>query len=127
MKPAPIPPTIAEVINDTAAFYIEDPSRRALNQHGKCVYRTEDARRRCAVGRYMTDEQVVRAQEVERSNGYSTSVYDLPGSCLPAVPIRLLADLQEWHDMPSNWLPDNGGPSPDGYRELAKIRNAYLS
>lgn len=58
--------TKKEIIDETVAFYEEDPTRRALDNHGlKCQYITADGRN-CAVGRCLTDEVL---EEIENSCG----------------------------------------------------------
>jgi len=48
--------TKEEIINDTIAYYNEDPSRRAtLGNSTNCVYRTKEGKN-CAFGRYMKDK-----------------------------------------------------------------------
>ncbi len=46
--------TKIEIIEETVAFYTEDPSRIAL-ENRRCKYLTSDGRK-CAFGRCMTDE-----------------------------------------------------------------------
>ena len=47
--------TKIEIINETVAFYSEDPKRRSVNQYGACVYNGENDTH-CAVGRCFLTE-----------------------------------------------------------------------
>ena len=54
--------TIKEIVEETLAFYEEDPSRRAVAESGMCVYEADNGNR-CAVGRCLLPE--VDAKDLE--------------------------------------------------------------
>ena len=104
--------TKKEIILETAAFYGEDPSRRAVvKQYGraKCRYLTEDGRK-CAVGKCLIEGKkmlyvgVVDAQEAMSAELVDGQVHDIANLEDVLMPeyrghdICFWERLQEFHD-----------------------------
>lgn len=97
--------TPLEFIIETRDFYSADPSRRAIHE-GCCFYFDPRTSNRCAVGRCMFPES--------RWNAYVGSLRKLLMHAPFAeviqpeyqqIPLKLLEDLQNWHDSSFNFTP----------------------
>lgn len=98
------------VLDDTVAFYEEDPSRRSVMEKGsgfasKCVYIAPNGNR-CALGRYIEDEHIDKVSEFERQKSYMCGaglLFDfftdeILRPEVRSLPTRFWADLQTYHD-----------------------------
>lgn len=63
--------TKEEILDETIAFYSEDPKRRAMIPVGRCAYNTEDGRH-CAVGRCLKPSLLEQGTKLD---GNHDSVY----------------------------------------------------
>lgn len=92
-----------EIINEVVAHFSEDPSRRATNCSGDCVYRTEDGRA-CAVGMFIQDScyvpsyEGISADALLHAGNDEMLLEDYRGHG-----ITFWLDLQLLHDCPDYW------------------------
>lgn len=107
--------TRSEIIEETIAYYGEDPTRRSIRPDGKCAYYYEGCK--CAVGRCMIDPTTVP--------NYSTFVLSHmfePKKGLDHLlnpeyrghSTEFWSDLQSLHDTHCNW--DQSGLTEMGYK-----------
>lgn len=111
--------TKAEIINETAAYYHENP--RAKSPSGKCMYLTEDGRM-CAVGRCMTPEAVAAVRDICEDAAAIDEEYGLERLLKEEYRHHSLyfwSDLQSFHDRNDNWGGD--GITLDGQRHVAQL------
>lgn len=124
--------TKKEIILETAAFYGEDPSRRAVVQEdgrAKCRYFTQDGRK-CAVGRCMIEGKKIAyarmefpADKVDASVG---DLEDLENQLLPEYrghDVYFWNELQEFHD--TDWHFVDTGLSLVGQQALTYLLETY--
>lgn len=125
--------TALEIVNETIAFYTEDPTRRAVAGN-KCVYLTEDGKS-CAVGRCFLPDTVFIGPILDTPKDKVNSVlgsvnvlacHSTRGAVFsPEVDayfqpqyrnqlFDLWLDLQSWHDGFKYWKPDGTGLTPLG-------------
>lgn len=92
--------TTAEILEETIAYYVTDPQRRAAGRGG-CDYVKSDGRR-CAVGRCMRPEARNRAmlegigdvQDLDEEVGLARALWPR----YQGAPLEFWKNLQEWHD-----------------------------
>lgn len=117
--------TKLQIINETAAFYGADPSRRGLDDDGGCVYKAtvKGVVKHCAVGRCLLKPSA-------RSNGPVLLVFDgragLDENLKPEYqghPLSFWADLQNWHDNERNFT--KTGLSDRGKKILRELKETY--
>ena len=128
--------TKKEIILETAAFYGEDPSRRAVvNQDGraKCRYLTEDGRK-CAVGRClieggkMLSVGIVGAISAELVDMAVSEIYNLEDVLMPEYrghDTDFWVRLQEFHDCDVHFT--DTGLSELGERKLEFLLEQYAN
>jgi hypothetical protein len=117
--------TKLQIIEETAAFYMEDPSRRAYNAiTDMCEYQTTDGRN-CAVGRYFIDPQNIR--------NYGVKELALRGEFLQENLIEEVRghdwvfweSLQRFHDRFFYW--DTDGITESGRTYLQELKQKYAN
>lgn len=141
-----------DLLRDTISFYSVDPvGRRAAEQGSSfsgpiCFYITEDGRR-CAIGRYMTDEGINDFGDSKKGlyqliplvlekNNMDSDNFDVIGNNMPKVPefsekvhdipIGFLARIQDLHDGVSCWnLNIDGGLSEFGKSRVKIIIDTF--
>lgn len=116
-------------LKDTVDFYSADPEgRRSMDKEGEtCRYRSnlkKDAPRRCAIGRWIPDENYVRTMDSGDDTSFPDVVEQFP-NMLPEN-IRALGDdflwnVQRLHDEPFNW--DEDGLTKCGLEEVIYIKD----
>ena len=114
--------TKAQIIDESDAFYSEDPQgRRAVSDNGRCYYLMPNGCQ-CVVGRCMTPKGVRRAA-IDAGTVYgledSFGLDSLLLARYKGHDVAFWAQLQHWHDQRTNW---NGELSDAGQRALASIR-----
>jgi hypothetical protein len=117
--------TKTEIINETAAYYSEDTSRRALTFNSSgivtgCSYLTND-NKMCAVGRCFTKEGL---EEFGSHAGY----FNMPMISLFKEDYQIednffWSDLQRLHDNSHNWNKD--GLTEQGKEFVQYLLNVY--
>jgi len=114
--------TKEEILDETVAFYSEDPKRRALKEDGKCAYSTPDGRH-CAVGRCLKPSLLKQGTEllgngdgvyrlVQKQNNIPigelvTGIDNLLDDRYHGHSIAFWGDLQNIHDYKYYWC-DSG-------------------
>lgn len=136
--------TKTEILEETAAFYGEDVTRRAVRKPGaantSCVYKTDDDRR-CAFSRCCTEEGVELLHEICNSgmgiNGAISSLYkhrlilrsdDADALLKPQYQGHTLEfwnDVQDLHDVNNDW--DCNGITPRGQDKLNSLLSKWGS
>lgn len=111
-----------EIINETVAFYTEDPDRRAVDDGGTCTYFDDNTGKMCAVGRCLVDAEEVAdnwgdAEDLLEGYGsYNTSGQSMFKPEYQGLPLKFWRDLQRWHDDDDVWSDAEGSPpSVPGY------------
>lgn len=113
--------TIAEIVNETLAYYEEDPGRRATNSTGDCMY-IDCTGRMCAVGRCMLPEVLPRLEgavlgafELHNRLGFDgaldendecTSIDEVLKPEYRGHPAAFWDSLQSLHDQTRFWIGD---------------------
>jgi len=116
------------ILDETVAFYGEDPSRRATSEKDstRCVYHTDDGRM-CAVGRLLTPEehQFIDERGINSDCGASSLCNNF-GEFFPSLehPRIFYVDLQSLHDFPEHW--EVKGLSEDGQSLYKEIKSRIL-
>jgi hypothetical protein len=113
--------TKTEIINETAAYYSEDTSRRALsiNKDGSiagCKYLTDDGRM-CAVGRCFTENGLEKFGN--HGGYYNMNMLPLFKEDYQIYDDYFWSDLQRLHDNAYNW-------NKEGLTEVGKEFVQYL-
>jgi len=111
-----------EIIDETAEFYMEDVSRRAMNSTGGCNYVTQDGRC-CAVGRCMLDPP---KPDSDAAKKYASDFDDLDSLLKPEYrghSIQFWGQLQDWHDSSAYW--NDEGLIKAGQRALEELRELW--
>jgi hypothetical protein len=128
--------TKKEIILETAAFYGEDPSRRAvITQDGraKCRYLTEDGRK-CAVGKCLIEGEkilsvgIVGAISAELVDIAVSEIENLEDVLMPEYrghDTYFWSGLQEFHD--SDFHFTDTGLSEHGQRYLNLLLEQYAN
>ena len=120
--------TKIEIINETLAFYSEDPSRRAVTSTA-CHYYHKTANgieKKCSVGRCMTDQSILE-DGLERGPIYELvnqrNVDDILKPEYQGHPVDFWSDLQRFHDNDGYWTKD--GISKDGVIACQNLLETY--
>jgi hypothetical protein len=122
--------TKKEIIDETAHYYTEDVSRRAIEPgYGggdKCKYLTSNGKM-CAVGRCMVDPSEKMTGTADRYrreefSGWSTVEDDLRDE-YKGHPIEFWSDLQTLHDRGAYWGPH--GLYIAGIKYVAKLHDTW--
>lgn len=110
-----------KILEETAVFYREDVSRRAVINY-QCEYYTPDGKK-CAVGKLLTNKVAKKMPP-----GRITYLIDdgdvdniLPKSVRSLTP-TFLGHLQEFHDRPEYW--DKNGWTKAGMAHYDKMKKA---
>lgn len=116
--------TKLEIINETAAYYSEDPSRRAIS-NGNCVYFDPDTGNMCAVGRCLN-----KPSDFKNNKGRSCSLINSEGYGIFKEDYKIMDSifwhsLQNFHDSKRNW--DEKGLTPFGKQHLEFLRHTYAN
>jgi hypothetical protein len=108
-----------ELLEDTAKFYSEDTSRRALNEHGDCCYLTKDGKK-CAIGRHILEGEYNERYE-DNSADYviSHGEFMFP-DWICQLNFLFLNRLQKFHDECCNW--EENGLTSRGKNILDSLR-----
>jgi len=99
-----------KALDDTIAHFNEN--NRSENEQGSCLYCGPNGLR-CAVARLVTDEMLDKL--LENTTPYSYEEFDKDA--------EFLEDLQDLHDVPSNW--DADGLTRWGKERAEIIRDKY--
>jgi len=120
--------TPLELINETAKYYSEDPSRRGITIGGHCKYRTAKGQM-CAIGRLLTEEGLEVAINCGENINNLLVYRKITGEAFKNKykgffnKIILLKSLQEFHDYSLNW--DVNGLSENGKIALESLQEKY--
>ena len=116
-----------DIIDETVAFYSEDPSRRAVDEEeNACYYQAQDGRR-CAFGRLMKEEYfkddalngTTISHLVNSTNGVRTHNDLLPDK-YKGFSLAFWRELQMLHDSALYW--DEDGLTKEGKRKVSSMR-----
>ena len=117
--------TAIELIDETAAYYSQDTSRRAVDGDGFCMYKTKG--KMCAVGRCILKKQNTRLAGGVNNicrNGNKINLNNILKVKYKGLPQKLWVDLQNFHDVCSYWddkgLTEKGQERVDGLKEQWK-------
>lgn len=114
--------TKLEIINETAAYYSKDTSRRAFSSNDSCQYLTIDGRM-CAVGRCFTSKGLKTYGDIMGS--YDCDMHKLMRVEYSHIDDECFwIDLQNFHDGHSYWN-KRKGLTVSGKRCLAELRAKY--
>lgn len=110
--------TKLEIIEETALYYSEDVSRRALNHLGQCRYLTSDGKM-CSVGRCLISPSYgsqwsvswFRDLEEELKEEYKGHSLDFWNK------------LQKFHDWKEHW--SSTGLTEEGEKYLQNLKNQF--
>lgn len=111
-----------KLLKETADFYSEDVSRRALNEMGRCRYLVPENGNMCAFGRCMIDpENVSEGESVTQFglNPKGPSMDEVLKDEYKGYHLEFWRDLQRLHDDDSNW--DENGLTRVGADFVLKI------
>ncbi len=111
--------TKLEIIEETAKYYAEDPSRRAIDEINFCSYLTLDGRM-CAVGRCL-----VNPSNLDTSlSGRITEVHlELLKPEYQGHTLDFWKDLQKFHDRPTYWSSE--GLTEQGLIRVKELKEFY--
>ncbi len=119
------------LIHNTAKYYSHNPNkRRAVDKNHQCVYRTENGKKACAIGRLLPDSTI----ETLRQYG---SIKDSYNAIAHAAKVQIpqyvqdleteddifLCDLQYLHDTEKYWC--DSGLSVEGKKEVEELVKKY--
>lgn len=120
-----------EILEDTVKYYSEDTSRRALEiiqGHGslpKCKYITTDNKKRCAVGRLISDDKI---EQLKYINNTVESIFidnpEILSKDIKLVGKYFMQDLQYLHDLEDNW--DICGITKKGKLSVEQIKEKFI-
>ena len=98
------------LINETVAYYSEDPLRRCFYESGECFYSGTNNKNAtsegCAIGRLIPKEL---AEELDKEFFYDIGnsgvkeIFDRLPIDLQAYGVKFLSELQGLHDNPEYW------------------------
>lgn len=111
------------IINQTVKFYSEDPSRRALNENGGCVYRNDEGNK-CAVGRCFNEKKANFLSDLD-AKSYDKE-YCLDNHLKKKYKghsIEFWDDLQGLHDSSYCW--NSQGLTEQGKAEVKRLKNKW--
>ncbi len=111
-----------EILEDTKDYYTKHPDKRGLNEKFECVFYNEDTRNKCAVGRYLTKNDLTKLRlNVCLGGGIDGEAWDLIKSKkVKSLPVHFWDHLQDFHDSDEYW--DEEGISKDGILKYKEIR-----
>lgn len=125
--------TVEEIIQETVAYYLEDPSRRALiGEDNECVYENDDGKM-CAVGRCMIP--TVRKKYINLAQvgveeliiqNRAKSIDDVILEPYRGHPIDFWTDLQSLHDDQCFWTHSDADNLRKKYVESMIKKYGYL-
>lgn len=69
--------TMLEILEETVAFYSEDPDRRGTDDVGTCVYFDYKTKKKCAVGRCLDPKKT----DLKRISNFNPSARELEDFC----------------------------------------------
>lgn len=107
-------------LKEMIAYYSEDVNRRATNETtGACYYLDKNTGNKCAIGRYIIDEN-----SLEFSGGFKKLINSYP-NCIPES-IKCLGDeflshIQDLHDINLYW--DKDGLNDRGIERIKNIKH----
>lgn len=114
--------TKLQIIDETAEYYMADPSRRAFDHTFHfCSYLTKNGNM-CAVGRCLIDPSAAEQQKF-------VGVHDFPDLDLDLKReyrghgLNFWSALQDWHDCQTNW--NETGLTEMGASHLEVLRATY--
>lgn len=117
--------TKIEIIQETVAYYSEDPSRRGTDRQGNfCAYLTEEGNM-CAVGRCMISPSTQMAGSIRTLSRDDAPVIleeELKPEYRGHVP-SFWSNLQDLHDRRFHWT--DTGLSKKGEECVARLLKAY--
>lgn len=98
-----------QLVDETAEFYRKNP-RAAAPDENMHFYWDEDTGRKCAIGRLLTEEELIAFHENE-GEGINDIVNarlddELPKS-FEGLTVGFLEELQLFHDNPDHWVNDD--------------------
>ncbi len=103
-----IPLTKQDVIKDFEDFYGSDPSRRCLDGHDRCRYRSHDGDSMCAVGKWLDfgtwfkeAMNELSATDLIHDNGEGCAIFKEEVRHIRDP--NFWQDLQRMHDREVNW------------------------
>lgn len=112
-----------EFLNEMVAYYSEDTSRRASDRN-RSYYRLPNSNNKCAIGRYISDEDYNNNPELDTNYALADDYMVL--ALLPENVRRLggnfLYEVQTLHDENTYW---NNGLTTDGLKEVERIKSEY--
>jgi hypothetical protein len=126
--------TKLEILKETVRYYAKDTSRRALNEHDRCEYVTED-NKNCAVGRCLRPKWGKSIKNFEKLlikfdlnqdiclYQISNQLGNLDKVLAPKYKghnIEFWQDIRNLHDVHDNWL-DKCGITAEGLECIQKI------
>ena len=115
--------TKLEILNETAAFYSEDPSQRAQDPATTaCFYHTEDGRQ-CAVGRCLKKPDIFSNVVANAYSLFLDFGWEILRSDCQIQDFNFWMHLQRFHDNNRNWTAT--GLSEEGLAFLNHLRTLY--
>lgn len=124
--------TKAEIIDEIIVNgYAKDPSTRALDDRGQCVYRNKDGKR-CAVGKTINNLHLAKVVELEGDvdeldeNLYDTFDISLEQAMFKKYrghEVAFWADMQMFHDANANY--DEEGLTQIGKDRLNRLKEFW--
>ena len=126
-------------LEDTITYYSADVNRRCVGESSetspRCKYSPKNAAKEgvsdgCAMGRHMTAENKLKADNVfvATSDSGIANVIDLNPDILPTSIVALgkdfLGNMQELHDLDRNWV--DSGLSSQGKNKVERIKKFYI-
>ena len=118
------------ILDETIAFYGEDTSRRAMNNYGSCMYKTEDGKQ-CALGRKMLPDINFTSIEGQSASSLNTRMInedknldDLLQEDCRDLPVGFWQRLQEIHDNHDIWTEE--GINDEGTHLIERIRRSII-
>ena len=108
-------------IDEKLQYYIDDPSRRAVDDDGNCFYRSPEGKQ-CIIGSCIPE--TVYERSMENKTLENNEVQEkLPVEILN-LGIDFLAEVQLFHD--NNYYWTDSGLSESGINQLETIKRHYL-
>lgn len=116
--------TAKEIVKETIEYYMENPSRRAVNGDNICYYKSPDGKM-CAVGRCMQspDEYMYGSADNIRMNSEKLALTTLLKEEYRGHNIEMWIDLQRWHDNPAFW--EYGKITEEGKERAEELLKIY--
>ena len=117
--------TALEIIDETVAFYSEDPSRRAF-KNGNCIYQATNGNK-CAIGRCMNEaglQQFGNSNDSVDSLGLDEPLDTFLQEQYHGQNSNFWGELQTFHDMPRNW--NSSGITTQGIQEAQNLKTTFI-